>query len=212
MIDIEKIVRQYASEAICKQIEEHEKLDQFAVAAVQNKESNNRQEKLRKWLNSYNVFQYFGKEDRIHVVNVVLEFVDALHRNTACQNSDSIITTCDRLNEACGMVAKKRKNGRSRDMTSLASKALWCRFPCDVPLYDSFSQRTLWQFSRLRELQPPAVTGSEYERFARIWFELYRIAKPVISSSDLRDYPYKVQIFDKILWIIGKPDYGVQAF
>jgi hypothetical protein len=39
-----------------------------------------------------------------------------------------------------------------------------------------------------------------------VWLNLYRGVR--IDDARLGDYPYKVRVFDRILWIIGQPDYG----
>ena len=211
MVDIEAIVRRYVDDAISAQIKDHRDHDRIAIQALQQRDQDNRHGVLREWLTWYRVFQGLKNEERGRVTKAVLTLVDRLDCKTVCRNQSTIMATCDRLNEACGKEVRRRADGGKRDMTSLASKALWCRFPDKVPIYDSFAQRALWVLSRLCETVPPSQ-GSEYERFARMWFALYPKALPIIEGANMYGYRYEVRIFDKILWLIGKPDYGIQSF
>jgi nucleoside-specific outer membrane channel protein Tsx len=45
-----------------------------------------------------------------------------------------------------------------------------------------------------------------YTRFVKVWLNLYH--RVTIDDNRLDGYPFKVRVFDKILWIIGQPDYG----
>ena len=47
------------------------------------------------------------------------------------------------------MIPPSRKTGRLRDVTSLTSKALWCCYPQDVPMFDDYAVRALQVISRL---------------------------------------------------------------
>jgi len=55
----------------------------------------------------------------------------------------------------------------------------------------------------------PPVDGAKYERFTAMWFALYREVEEQINRRLNEEYPYSVRVFDKILWIIGQPDYGL---
>ena len=102
---------------------------------------------------------------------------------------------------------RRTKDQTPRSLTSLTSKALWCCYPDAIPIFDSYAQRALWVMSRLMGFDPPE-DDEPYARFLSTWLKLYRGL--VINDDRLGGYPYKVRVFDRILWIIGQPDYGVK--
>jgi hypothetical protein len=107
------------------------------------------------------------------------------------------------------MAACSGADGRGRDFTSLTSKALWLRYPNAVPLYDRFAQEALWMISKLERGLPPTPNGaSKYGAFAVRWKFLCDRYAPAIEAIDNKGYPYRVRIFDRILWFIGQPVYG----
>ena len=103
-------------------------------------------------------------------------------------------------------------NGESREFTSLASKGLWFCYPESVPIFDRFAQRALWVISTLeKDITPLPESESEYKKFIHFWKALYERYATIINSLDIGSYPYCVRIFDKILWLIGEPRYGVRS-
>jgi len=44
--------------------------------------------------------------------------------------------------------------------------------------------------------------------FVLIWRTLYDRYAPSSDAIDNNGYPYRVRIFDRILWLIGEPVYG----
>jgi hypothetical protein len=100
-------------------------------------------------------------------------------------------------------------DGRKRNFVSLASKALWLRYPDVVPLYDRFAQDALWILSKLESDLPLVPEGTtRYGAFALIWQTLYDRYAVSVAAIDNKGYPYRVRIFDRILWLIGEPTYG----
>jgi hypothetical protein len=53
-----------------------------------------------------------------------------------------------------------------------------------------------------------STSDSEYRQFVHVWMALYQRYRIAIDAIDIGDYPYRVRIFDKILWLIGEPRYG----
>jgi len=94
----------------------------------------------------------------------------------------------------------------------LASKALWLYYPYDVPIFDSFAQRALWVIAKLEAGGMAGIAeGSEYHRFLHAWKILYDRYGAALCEIDTHGYPYRVRIFDKILWMIGTRDYVYHA-
>jgi hypothetical protein len=84
--------------------------------------------------------------------------------------------------------APRRKNGGERDVTSLTSKALWCCFPEDVPIFDNNAVSALRFLSRLYRWTPGA-NQSEYARFVNLWFLAYDESESRQGRRDRRGYP-----------------------
>jgi hypothetical protein len=140
------------------------------------------------------------------LAKAVLDWVDS-------QPDDSRLDTLEGLVHAHAelMAACSKADGRSRDFTSLASKALWLRYPDAVPLYDRFAQEALWMLSKLEPGLPPVSEAPDgapkYAPFALMWRALYDRYAPSIATIDNKGYPYQVRIFDRILWLVGEPVY-----
>jgi hypothetical protein len=91
----------------------------------------------------------------------------------------------------------------------LASKALWLCYPGSVPLYDSYAQRALWVICKLeKEIPTLPENEPEYRKFVHVWKAVYDRYAGAINSIEIGTYPYRVRIFDKILWLIGEPRYS----
>ncbi len=120
------------------------------------------------------------------------------------------LESLDESVEAHRMLADRCRQafGAERDFTSLASKALWLRYPEDVPLYDSLAERTLSVVSKMVEEKPPAKDKSDYYKFAYTWRLIDERYREAIEGMDMGEYKYRVRIFDKVLWILGEPGYG----
>ena len=96
------------------------------------------------------------------------------------------------------------RNGRRRAVTVLTSKALWCCYPNDVPILDSYAEQALWVICRLSGKEP-ARNQSRRARFVDGWFQVYGDVRLAIEQADLNGYPYRVRVLDKLLWYLGQP-------
>lgn len=204
MINLDAVIRGFGPQALRLQLEESEKIDNKTLAALGDKASPNRGETVRGWLQSYQVFQGIEGANRPAIASAIVEWADArdTHRD---------LTTADALNNAhLEMTAVcVRANGKPREFTSLASKALWLCYPDSVPLYDSFAQRALWVICKLeKDITTLPESDLEYRKFVHVWKAVYDRYVSAINSIDIGSYPYRVRIFDKILWLIGEPRYS----
>lgn len=207
-IDLNTLVEVFLDEAVRRQREECQELDAPAVCALNEASENltSRTDTMLRWLRSYSVYQGFEEEDRRNVASAVIEFADARNKAATLQSDTEIIKLFDVLHEKCRQGVKQNRDGQLRDLSSLSSKALWCCYPNIIPIYDSFAERALWIISRLMQTKRPDA-GSRYSRFVSVWRDAYR--RVSIDDDRLHGYPYKVRVFDKILWIIGQRDFGV---
>jgi hypothetical protein len=150
------------------------------------------------------VFQGIDNATRTAITEAVLHWADLQAAGSRLANLDALVNSHAGLMADCAAA-----NGQQRNFTSLASKALWLRYPHDVPMFDSFAQRALWITSKIeKDIAPPDVAESEYRKFAYWWRALFERYATTIASIDMQGYPYPVRIFDKILWIIGAPTYN----
>ena len=109
----------------------------------------------RKWLESYNVFQGFDTAQRTALSRTILRWADSQGRYSRMGALDTLAQTHAALAQACS-----RAVGGERDFTSLASKALWLRYPRQVPICDRFVERALWTLSKLEPDLPPVPEGA----------------------------------------------------
>lgn len=211
MINLNEIIEHFLDEAILRQINDSQNQDEVAIAAIASNHNNyeKRSEDLLRWLNRHSVFQNFYRCQRQEITEKIISFSDINKINKKSITRDKIIKRYEELYDFCQCKIPKTEKDKLRDVTSLLSKALWCFHPHSIPVFDSFAQRTLWIISRLEEIDRPESGNdklSRYRNFTTVWFTLYDQFE--VSNARLRGYPYKVRVFDKILWIVGQPDYG----
>jgi hypothetical protein len=124
-------------------------IDARAICAVHNKNGTNREADLLTWLQRYAALQGFTKDDRSTVVHRVLEFADNNGCHLDVMSRDAVLVEFDKLHASCRNGVRRTSKDQERDLTSLASKALWSCYPNAVPIYDSYAQNALYILSRL---------------------------------------------------------------
>jgi hypothetical protein len=134
---------------------------------------------------------------RLQIAEQVLAFADQRESRSLDLDPTRILREFERLKDRIAAVT-------DRGVTSLTSKALWCCYPHDVPIFDSNAANALQVLSRICRFSP-AQDQEPYARFLDLWFQVYREIAPVISSQDLADCPYKVRVLDRLLWYLGQP-------
>ena len=143
---------------------------------------------------------------RLAIATAVLEWADSRNLQRDLTSVNAIADAHVEIMEVC-----TRARGEKRDFTSLASKALWLCYPDSVPIFDSFVQRALWVISKLEpDIALLPDNNPEYRKFVHLWKALNERYATTLNNMDIGSYPYRVRIFDKILWLIGNPLYGVR--
>jgi hypothetical protein len=202
ILDFNGLVCKFGPAAVKMSLNE-QKGDDLAIASVRDRTSESRIPTVRRWLESYDVFQGFDANQRNAISTAFLDWADAQQSESSLATLNLLISAHASLEQAC--VAAY---GKQRDFASLASKALWLRYPIEAPLFDSFALGSLYILSKLEEGIPEIpVGGSPYARFAFIWLTLYARYSSAISEVPNQGYPYRVRIFDRILWLLGAPYY-----
>jgi hypothetical protein len=167
-----------------------------------------RERQLLAWLHSYKVLLFFPPDKSSQVARQILDFADNERTPTRVLDRDSISGAYQKLYGRLSEAAHKSpQSGNPRDVSSLTSKALWCCYPSDVPIFDDHAARALQVISRLLRIK--ATKSVEYERFIEVWFKVYDKISPAIDAAGLKDYPYKVRILDRLLWHLGQPSFDM---
>ncbi|MGA2879596.1 MAG: hypothetical protein ABSG13_11650 [Bryobacteraceae bacterium] len=162
-----------------------------------------RQRQVVHWLEYYKVLMFVQPDRKTAMANEIIGFADGPREDSLHRNKDGIVSEFDRLGKRICKVAKPKKSGEPPALTSLTSKALWCCYPNDVPVFDDNAARALGVISRLCHLVP-APKQLKYACFVDVWLQVYNEVESVISPEDLSDCPYKVRVLDRLLWYLGQ--------
>jgi hypothetical protein len=181
--------------------------DNLAIAAIMDRSADDRVIKLRKWLEYYKPFQGLTNDQRDSISQGIIAWIDSREKNSRLGDLHSLLSAHTSLVDTC-----VNSFGRKRNFTSLASKALWLRYPYDVPLYDRYAQQALCVVAKITpELPRVRESADSYEAFALVWRAFYDRHVSDIVAIPHKGYPYSVRIFDRILWMLSAPKYTVDS-
>src|SRR6185437_2037566 len=158
------------------------------------------------WLNRYRVLMFWPPANSLSTAAGIIEFADTREQESLHLDKEKIVAEFDRLHERIKSEAPRTPAGDLRGITSLTSKALWCCYPSDVPIFDANALRALEVLSRICGIGP-APGQSEFASFVDVWLQMYKEVEPVIQAADLSDCPYKVRVLDRLLWYLGQPGF-----
>jgi len=211
MLDLQGITEDFIRTRLRKFATETDP-DVATVQAISDRDANHeeREKQVLIFLRYYKVIRYFQPANSREIASRILEFADEPRPNALDQNKAAIISEHKKLEERIQPFAPLTKAGEHRKVTSLASKALWCCYPNDVPMFDNNAQRALQIFSRLCRIFPEPGQ-EEYGCFVDAWLQLYHKIEPVIDQADIKGFPYKIRVLDGILWYMGKPTFDLQS-
>ncbi len=183
-----------------RNVYEGEQGDKKAIEALKDRNAGEeaRCKVVKRWLQNYSVFQGISDADRMLFTAAIVKWADSRILQTDL-NVEGIITAHKSLCSALQEI-------QNRKFTSMASKALWLCYPKSVPMYDSFVDHSLLVISKLENIYPIPDRKSEYHQFVHIWQVLYGRYSDALAIYE-SVYPYRVRIFDKILWLIGDRRY-----
>jgi hypothetical protein len=140
---------------------------------------------VRGWLRSYEVFQGISGPRRDAIASAFLKWADQQRLPRSLETVKTLDEAHQEVHAACVDAFEKQ-----RDFTSLASKALWLRYPESVPLFDSYARRALWIIGKAeRGLAPLRESEREYRKFVHIRLALYQRYAPALQSLDAGGYP-----------------------
>lgn len=117
----------------------------------------------------------------------------------------------------------------NRSWVSATSKLLWCIYPDEVVIYDSFVWRALVvmqcldadlaKFPRIG-VAPPIASESDIAPAVRYYMNYQDMVRHILQRSstllnELRaehkeTYPHDVRIIDQLLWRVGNPNFNIK--
>jgi hypothetical protein len=152
----------------------------------------------------------FSAQSRSEVAHRIIKFADARHVTSLQHDRDTIIAKFNELATAVGEAAPRTKAGKERDVTSLTSKALWCCYPEDIPIFDRNAASALAILSRLYHWAP-RTNRDGYAAFVDVWLRAYEEIEMAIDEAGLSNCARKVRILDSVLWYLGQGGYYAEA-
>jgi hypothetical protein len=155
------------------------------------------------WLTYYKVLMFSPSDRSLAIAGRIIAFADEPRDTSLHRDKDRIVFQFNRLGELISRVAASKRTGKIPALTSLTSKALWCCYPDDVPIFDKNAACALRVISRLSHLTP-GPKQSEYACFVDLWLQVYKEVEPLIRQEDLSDCPHKVRVLDRMLWYLGQ--------
>jgi hypothetical protein len=210
MLDLEQLVRKLIA-AGWHRGDSETPADGKVLQAIRDKERSpgDRNKAVVEWLHLYRVLMGWPLRHREAVAGHIFAFADTGLRNSLHLDRSEILQEFVRLHSCIKAVAPVTRNGKQRDTLSLTSKALWCCYPEDVPIYDANAVRALGVISRISGFAPTLDRSehSAYAEFIDVWLQLYWRIEAEIRREDLIDYPYKIRVLDRLLWYLGKPGF-----
>lgn len=169
------------------------------------------------WMRDYGLFQGITKQEREKVSMKFLSFAKSIGSTVDITDKDTLMNIYSEL-------FKQLFDEVNRSWMSATSKLLWCIYPDEVVIYDSFVERTLVVMQCLdRGLSKfprigiaPKVTSESDIAFATSHYMNYQgMVRHIYEHNikilnELRNkhgetYPHDIRIVDKLLWMIGNP-------
>ena len=174
--------------------------DDAVIKAIdqRNRDLADRKKSLVDWLNRYKGLMGISTDNRASIAGQIIAFADEREEKSLHRDKNRIVSEFNRLKERIDTTAPRNKTGKVRAFTSLISKALWCCYPNDAPIFDRNAVSALGVISRVCHLSP-GRDQSEYASFVDVWLQVYNEVESVIA--DLADCPYKVRALDRLLGI-----------
>ncbi|MCU1312346.1 MAG: hypothetical protein JWM54_103 [Acidobacteriaceae bacterium] len=204
MIDFSEVVRRFGADAVRDYNEYDRKHDEAALLAITSHDQPHRSASVRHWLEQYSVLLGFTTQERDDIAEAVVAWVDNADRASTLDTADAIIAAHADLVEHC-------QNVKKRGYTSLASKALWLRYPEQVPIYDSIAKGALRVVSKLLpgNTRPDAAVAamSEYSSFVHAWMRLYEGSAAALA--EIEGCKYRSRVLDAILLQLGEDIYWI---
>jgi hypothetical protein len=204
VLDLKRLTEEFVAQGLHSNKEETG-ADNKAINAVNQHDldATDRKEQVVHWLEFYKVLMFVPPDRKTAIADQILRFADGPRRKSLRCDKNGIVSEFNSLGELISKVAKPKKDGNPPQLTSLISKALWCCYPDDVPIFDNNAASALKVISRLCHLAS-RPDQPKYARFIDVWFRVYNEVEVLIDQADLSNCPYKVRVLDRLLWHLGQ--------
>ena len=186
--------------------------DDAVIKAIDQRDRDlaDRKKSLVDWLNRYKALMGVSMDSRASIAGQIIAFADEREEKSLDLDKNRIVSEFNKLKDRIDTAAPRNKTGKGRSVTSLTSKALWCCYPNDAPIFDRNAVSALGVISRVCHLAP-GRGQSEYASFADVWLRVYSEVESVIGLQYLSDCPYKIRALDRLLWYLGQDGFYDQS-
>jgi len=169
---------------------------------------------IKSWMLDYSLWQGISNSDRDKVVEAIPRII------SGCPAAFDQTNRTEFVRKVYRHVFIGLYETVNRNWLSATSKLLWCKYPADFVIFDSFVERSIivmqWFNDELAEMTrigapPKAITGRNhdeyidfYMRFSQMVYALFMQACSTLvecREATKQSYPYDIRIFDKILWL-----------
>lgn len=166
---------------------------------------------VKKWMQSYGLFQGINNEIRIKIANEFIKFA----QNNYKQDEIDIKNEFQKL-------LSNLYNVHPRKWLSATSKLLWCMHPNQIVIYDAFVERVITVYQCLdKKLAkqhrinncPTIKTENDiklvtdfymnYQNLVKILLDEHQNTFNNLKKKYKSSYDYDIRILDKLLWIMG---------
>ena len=174
---------------------------------------------VKSWMRNYSLLQGITAENRDKIAKRFLSFSKSASPIANVANGKI-------LEEKYTELFKELFSEVNRSWMSATSKLLWCIYPNEVAIYDSFVWRALVViqcldselagFQRIGEA-PKVERESDIVTAVRHYMNYQQMVMNIFKRNsgilkELREkhnekYPHDIRIIDKLLWMIGNPNY-----
>jgi hypothetical protein len=180
------------------------------------REGGNDRQLVTVWMLDYNLFQGINRQQRNLIVDAFLQYARLVPLNCRITRGDIESRYSDLLRVLFRQVARR--------WISASSKLLWCLYPSDVVIYDSFVRRSLLVMQALDERlarfdrigEAPQISGERdidtavkhymnYQDVVRDLLSVHADRLAQLRGQHAEAYPYDIRIIDMLLWMIANP-------
>lgn len=174
-------------------------------------------ELVKQWMRNYGLFQGITTDARNRVADSFLEFAAA--RTQHGRLTESLVAEMYRDLFTCLYKTVPRS------WMSATSKLLWCLYPHDIAIYDTFVHRTLAvlqcvdenlvgteriggapQIKSLADIDNAVKAYMRYQDLVCKLLGAHKTTMDALRKQTDQTYKYDIRIMDKLLWMIGDPD------
>lgn len=176
---------------------------------------------VKHWMRGYALFQGITAHDREKIAKRYLAFMASADTPSSIADGMVLESIYSKLFTALFLEVR-------RSWMSATSKLLWCKYPDQIVIYDSFVERALIvmqcldgdlvAFARIG-VAPKVKHKTDIAAAVEHYMNYQRVVRHILTQhskilNDLRQkhsepYPHDIRIVDKLLWMIGNPKYDL---